>query len=119
MTSPDAASVARRYALGERPSLRGPVARGELGEVWRLETASGTFAVKQVFEPVSESDARPAAAFQDAAVAAGVPAPAVVRSVAGDVLTEIGGQVLRMYSWVDVAAQDLGLTRWDRARGPT
>ena len=46
----DAAQVARHFALGERARLTGPVARGQLGQVWRLEAASGF--MHKVYSPV-------------------------------------------------------------------
>ena len=42
-----AQAVADAFGLGRATSLSDPVARGELGEIRRLETHHGTFAVKQ------------------------------------------------------------------------
>jgi hypothetical protein len=39
-------AIATAYALGEVVDFVGPVDRGELGEVWRLITTTGTWAVK-------------------------------------------------------------------------
>ena len=69
----DAADVARRFALGEAPKLSdGPVTRGKQGVVWRLDTGDGSWAVKVPFAPSGEDEVRSAAAFQEAACAAGV-----------------------------------------------
>jgi hypothetical protein len=43
---------------GSHAVLSGPVARGEQGRVWYLQTSTGRWAVKEPFEPVSERDAR-------------------------------------------------------------
>jgi hypothetical protein len=74
----DAADLARRFALGQAARLSdAPVARGKQGLVWRLETADGRWAVKMPFDRSSEDEVRWATAFQEAACAAGVPAPRV------------------------------------------
>jgi len=74
----DAQLIATVFGLGSSGVLDGPVARGEVGQVWRLETTDGVFAVKEPFEPPEESATDDEAAFQDLGVAAGVPAPYVV-----------------------------------------
>ncbi len=73
----DAADLARRFGLGKAARLSdGPVARGKQGLVWRLDTADGSWAVKMPFHRSSEAKVASAAVFQEAACAAGVPAPA-------------------------------------------
>ena len=72
----DAGRIARAFGLGDGPAFTGTVARGEQGEVAQLETSRGLWAVKTSFRP-PELDGEDGA-FQAAAVAAGVPAPAVV-----------------------------------------
>jgi Ser/Thr protein kinase RdoA (MazF antagonist) len=75
-----------------------------------LVTADGAWAVKEPFdhEPQDEDGLLEQAAFQDAARAAGVPAPAVVRTADGDVLVDVAGGRIRVYSWVDLLAPDPG-----------
>src|SRR5439155_24923856 len=85
-----ASFIADRYALGDRAMLTGPVARGELGQVWRLITSNGTWAVKEPFEPKSEADSREEAQIQEIARDAGIPAPRVLRSADGDVSLVVG-----------------------------
>ena len=48
-------------------------------------------------------------AFQAAAVAAGVPAPAVAFTADGELFADIGGLPVRVYGWVDVLPADSGL----------
>src|SRR5690348_7308433 len=79
----DAQRIADEFGLGDHAVLSGPAASGEQGAVWRLATDSATFAVKDAFEPTSEYVARAIAKFQDAADAAGVLTPSVVRAVNG------------------------------------
>jgi Ser/Thr protein kinase RdoA (MazF antagonist) len=102
----DAAEIAERYALGSNPALEGPVARGEQGLVYRLATSRGAWAVKEPFEPLRQADVREDAAYQDAARAAGVPLPGVVRTPAGEVLAGLGHATVRVYEWVDLCDPD-------------
>lgn len=106
----DAREVARRFALGGAPKLsEGPVARGRQGLVWRLETADGRWAVKVPFDESDEDEVRVPTAFQEAACAAGVPAPRVRRTTDGSVFADVGGRRIRVYEWVDLGAPDVGL----------
>jgi aminoglycoside phosphotransferase (APT) family kinase protein len=110
----DAADLARRFALGQAARLSGgPVARGKQGLVWRLDTAEGSWAVKVPFRRSSEDEVRLATAFQEAAVAAGVPAPRVRRTTQGRVFAAIAGKQVRVYEWIDLRAPD---PRLDPAR---
>ena len=83
-----------------------PAAKGRQGEIWRLDTATGSWAVKTTFDPTLESEVAEGAAFQEAAVAADIPAPAVVRTSSGTVLAEIDGFTVRVYSWADMYDAD-------------
>lgn len=105
----DARRVADQFGLGDRALLSGPVARGEQGAVWRLETDAAIFAVKDAFEPTGEHAAAATAQFQDAADAAGVLTPSVVRTVNGDVFGRVGDARVRVYRWVDLRGPDLVL----------
>jgi aminoglycoside phosphotransferase (APT) family kinase protein len=110
----DAADLSRRFGLGGAPRLSdGPVARGKQGLVWRLDTAEGGWAVKVPFGPRGEDEVRLATAFQEAACAAGVPAPRVRRTTEGHVFAAIEGGQARVYEWVDLLAPD---PRLDPAR---
>ena len=101
-----AAELARRFGVGTGARLSGPVARGELGQVWRLETSLGTWAVKEPFERPADDEVREHAAYQDAVRAAGVPVPAVMRTVDGDVLADLGTAQVRLFEWVDLRPRD-------------
>jgi hypothetical protein len=102
---PDAAGeVARLYGLGAGARLTGTVERGEQGEIRQLVTDAGTWAVKIAYGPIDHDGED--AAFLDAACAAGVPAPAVVRTATGDVAADVGGTLVRVYVWADVRPAD-------------
>jgi Ser/Thr protein kinase RdoA (MazF antagonist) len=106
----DAVDLARPFGLGGAARLSdGPVARGKQGLVWRLDTAEGSWAVKVPFRQCSEDEVRSATAFQEAACAAGVPAPRVRRTTEGYVFTTVGGRQARVYEWVDLRAPDASL----------
>lgn len=104
-----AAQIAEIYELGDDPVLAGPVARGEVGQVWRLATSRGAFAVKEPFEQPSVAEADDDAAFQDAVRATGVLMPAVVRTGSGDVVAEVDDAHVRMYDWVELGERDARL----------
>ena len=95
-----AADVAHAFDLGDGARFTGRVERGEQGQVEELLTERGAFAVKTSFgEPALDGED---AAFQAAARAFGVPAPAVLRAAGGAWHAEIGGLPVRVYEWVDV-----------------
>jgi Ser/Thr protein kinase RdoA (MazF antagonist) len=103
----DAAELAERFGLGRVADLSaGPVARGRQGEVWRLETSDGSWAVKVPFHESSDDDAEASTRFQEAACASGVPAPSVRRTVDGAIFAGVGGRQVRVYEWVDLEGPD-------------
>ena len=102
----DAKRIAGQYGLGPDAALSGPVARGEVGQVWRLTTSLGTWAVKEPFERQSADEANDDAAFQEAAFASGVSMPKVVRTTSGEVLAELESATVRVYEWVDLQQRD-------------
>jgi aminoglycoside phosphotransferase (APT) family kinase protein len=101
----DAMDLAQCFALGQGARLSdAPVARGKQGLVWRLDTADGSWAVKMPFHRSSENEVRLATEFQEAACAAGVPAPQVRRTTEGCVFAAVEGRQVRVYEWVDLQA---------------
>ena len=109
---PDVAEVASTFGLGRVLGLPAVAARGEMGRIWRLETATGTWALKEVFtvEPSAVADARADAAFQELALARGIPMPRPVRALDSRVLVTVGPAAdlrsVRVYSWVDLRPRD-------------
>jgi len=103
LTAEDATEVCRAYGLGEPTGTMRPVARGELGRVWRLPTEGGPVAVKDLFYPPAEADAAADVAFQFQALAAGVPLPAPRLTADGRVLARAPcGATVRAYEWLDL-----------------
>jgi len=109
LSSADAAHVAAAFDLGAPESLTGPVARGVLGQVWRLETGRGPWAVKEWFAQPDMDELAEGVAFQDAAMAAGIVAPPVVRTPNGDWAVELRGAPVRVQAWVDLRDRDPSL----------
>jgi Ser/Thr protein kinase RdoA (MazF antagonist) len=109
MSPRHASEIANRFGLGDGAVLSGPVARGEQGQVSRLTTASGSWAVKEIFEPPSADELQEAGTFQEAACSAGVAAPPVVRTCDGALLAKLDSAFVRVYGWVEVQelARDL------------
>jgi aminoglycoside phosphotransferase (APT) family kinase protein len=100
-------AIATAYALGQVVEFLGPVDRGALGEIWRLTSATGIWAVKVTFADLTEETAEVSARLQTLARSRGVPAPAVRLTPAGRCWTRIGDTMVRVYGWVDL----LGLNR--------
>ncbi|MGH9132512.1 MAG: phosphotransferase, partial [Ilumatobacteraceae bacterium] len=98
--------IATAFGLGEDGLLEGPVARGEVGQVWKLTTPGGVFAVKEPFEPPSIDEVVDDAAYQDRVRAAGVPMPHVVRARDGRVVARVDRRHVRLYGWVDLLPAD-------------
>ena len=86
---PDPRAVADAFGLGRPSGTAVAAARGELGRIWRLETATGTWAVKEIFEPGTEAAAQADVAFQEAALAAGVPMPRPIVGPRATVLAQV------------------------------
>ena len=104
----DVPSILAAFDLGSWGRLSdGPVASGRLGAIWRLDAESGSWAVKQVGDvPAAElAELIEGAAFQEAALAAGVPTPAPRRTRAGELIAE----GVRVHAWVDLRDADPGL----------
>ena len=132
LTAPDAEAVAAAYALGRHAHLEGPVARGQLGQVWRLDASTGAYAVKEWFADPDLSEVARDAAFSVSARSEGVLTPQVIPAADGSVSAVIasgdGGTAIRVFEWVDLlprtrlldpAAVGSTLAALHRAGGPT
>jgi Ser/Thr protein kinase RdoA (MazF antagonist) len=111
-----AAAIARAYGLDGPATLAGPVDRGELGEIWRLDTGQGRYAVKVPFEPVDPAELEEPAAFADAVAGAGVATPKVLRAVDGSVVETVAGQQVVLLEWLDLLPPDTALDPADVGR---
>lgn len=101
MDADRAADVAATFDLG-RPAVERPafIARGAMGQLWRLQTDAGRWAVKVLFDGADHGDPLPRdVAVQEAAAATGVRLPQVRLTPDGRAV--VGG--VRVYEWVDLA----------------
>lgn len=97
MSAPD---VARAFGLGSPTAELNFVARGAMGEVFRLDTEDGPVAVKRLlWGPSGDEEAN--AAFQYAAADAGVRMARPLPTTNGDVLKRLGDGWWRAYEWVE------------------
>jgi Ser/Thr protein kinase RdoA (MazF antagonist) len=101
-----AAQVADRFDLGPDARLEVEAARGEQGQVRRLVTARGSFAVKESFVEVDVDEAQLTAEFQARCHDAGAPCPRPLPDVEGRYVSEIGGEPIRVQTWVDIDDAD-------------
>jgi len=106
LSAVDAPRIATAFDVGGALAMSGPVARGVIGQIWRLETERGAWAVKEWFERPDADELAEGVAFQEAAVAGGVPAPSVVRTPAGNWWTDIDGAPVRVQGWIDLLDAD-------------
>lgn len=104
-----AAALADRYGVGPATGLVGPVAKGRVGEIWRLDTDRGAYAVKTWREPPDPAEVAADTELQEHFAAAGIPMPVLVRTTDGDVLAQVDGTPVRLHTWVDVLDEDRGL----------
>ena len=105
-----AEQIANRFGLGAEPVIStAPVARGEQGQIWRLDTNRGAFAVKEAFRPISDDDVRDAAQFAAAARAKGICTPLAIADDQGQLTVDIGSAKIRVHEWIDLEPVDLQL----------
>jgi Ser/Thr protein kinase RdoA (MazF antagonist) len=102
--------IATRFDLGADPVLStAPVARGEQGQVWRLDTGRGSFAVKEGFRPIAVDDVRDASGFSAAVRQLGISAPLAFADANGQLIADIGSAKIRVHEWIDLLPADLRL----------
>lgn len=95
-------ALADRFGIGTVVGDPAYVTRGAMGEIWRLDTTAGAWAVKWQFPWVS-TEARPAdIAVQLAAAAAGIPLPLPVTTPDGEAVVQVLDRHARVYEWVDL-----------------
>jgi hypothetical protein len=99
-------TVADAFGLGRATSLSDPVARGELGEIRRLETDQGTFAVKQELGSWSVDEAETRRAYHRACWEAGIPTPEPLPAMTGGYTAQVDGERVRAYAWAELADPD-------------
>src|SRR4051794_31433009 len=90
------------FGLGDPLAAPVRVARGSMGEVFRLDTDQGSFAVKRLF-PWNDGDSfTEELAFTARARASGVSVPRELLA-AGETTVTAAGTRFRAYEWFDLA----------------
>jgi len=120
LSATDADAVADAYGLRRPAVLEGPVARGQLGQVWRLDAAEGRYAVKEWFAEPDLAEVAKDADLVLAARAEGVTTPGIIRTPDGAVAASMPtlakppgsgggngtgsteGTAIRLFEWVDL-----------------
>ncbi len=104
------ACAAYGLTTGPRASLT-PVARGAMGQIWRLDLGSQRYALKELLWGADEESVRSEATVTARLAAAGVRLPGSLPSADGRFLVRLtgrlGGRWLRLYQWVDGRPVDL------------
>jgi aminoglycoside phosphotransferase (APT) family kinase protein len=94
--------LARTFGLGRPLAVSQKPARGTMGEVWRLETDAGAWAVKRQFPWARADRFEIEATAVDAAVAAGLSTARIVRAAGGAVEAVHDERRWRVFSWLDL-----------------
>jgi aminoglycoside phosphotransferase (APT) family kinase protein len=94
--------LAERFALGSVIAAPAHVARGAMGDVWRLDTTDGRWAVKWQFSWAPTEPSPADIGVQRAAAAAGIPLPLPVLTPAGEAVAPVGEQHVRVYEWAEL-----------------
>lgn len=106
MSSPTAADICTAFSLGDPVELSEVVARGEVGEVRRLTTDRGVWAVKEAFEAPDEDEVRVAGDFQGRCHAEGVACPQPMTTKEGGYVAWLGDAAVSVASWVAIEDPD-------------
>lgn len=102
MTVPPTSAVADAFALGRVTVPPVYVARGAMGEVWKLVTESGAWAIKVLFEWVDAPPRPGDVEVQLAALEVGLPLPRPVLTADDRAVVEVDGGRYRAYAWADL-----------------
>lgn len=95
-----AVAVSERYDLGTGSAMT-RAHRGAMGQIWRLATSRGVFAVKEFFWGADETSVAREVDFCRRAIAAGVRAPGCIPAARGSFTEVVGGRTVRVYEWMD------------------
>jgi Ser/Thr protein kinase RdoA (MazF antagonist) len=119
---PAARFIADRFGWNA-PSSMTYTADGAMGRVWRLDTDTRSYAVKELYwardAGTEEAVVAPQVEFCELARAAGVVAPANLRAKSGRYVIalppELGGRLVRAHEWIEgrpVTSADAGAAAW-------
>ncbi|MGK3942625.1 phosphotransferase [Streptomyces caeruleatus] len=99
--------IADAYGLGAGSRTMTPVARGALGQIWKLSGNGTAWAVKELLFEKDEPDVGAESALRDAAETLGVSAPRLLPDRTGARVVRLPeGSWAKLYDWVDGTAAD-------------
>ncbi|NEB03706.1 phosphotransferase [Streptomyces sp. SID13726] len=99
--------IADAYALGAGEWTMTPVARGALGQIWKLSGNGTAWAVKELLFERHEPDVGAESALRDAAETQGVAAPRLMPDRTGAHVVRLPeGTYAKLYDWVDGTTAD-------------
>jgi Ser/Thr protein kinase RdoA (MazF antagonist) len=97
------AAVVHMFGRGSLHSDPREIARGEIGRVFRVETSSGIWALKEYLTPTGAAgDLQLEGRFMHAAREAGVAVPRPCRTSEGRTVAVVGGVRWKAFEWIDV-----------------
>ncbi|MBR8639049.1 phosphotransferase [Streptomyces tuirus] len=102
-------SIAETYGLGPGPWTMTPVARGALGQIWKLSGNGHAWAVKELLFGCDVEQVGREAALLDSAADLGVASPRLHPDRHGAHVSRPGspgGSYVKLYDWVDGAGAD-------------
>ncbi|MDX3641606.1 phosphotransferase enzyme family protein [Streptomyces sp. MB09-02B] len=98
------------YGLGGGAWEMVPVARGALGQIWRLSGSGGVWAVKELLFGCDEGQVAREAGLRNAAEELGISAPSFLANRDGAYVSRLpepmGGAYVKVYGWVDGSDAD-------------
>jgi len=103
----DAVAVGELFGLPAGPASLTPVARGAVGRIWRLDAATGRYALKQLFGVPDLDAIGHEVAVTSHLAEAGVPLPRSRPARDGRIAVGTPAGWLRLYDWVDGHPVDL------------
>ena len=99
--------IADTYALGTGTWTMTPVARGALGQIWKLSGNGTAWAVKELLFEKDEPDVSTESALRDAAETLGISAPRLIPDRTGSHVVRLPeGSWAKLYDWVDGTPAD-------------
>lgn len=103
-------AIADAYALGTGPWTATRVARGALGQIWKLSQDGGgsTWAVKELLFGCDEEQVGREAALRDASERLGIRAPRLMPNREGAYVSRLDGSHVKLYDWVEGTEADPG-----------
>ncbi|GAA3793880.1 phosphotransferase enzyme family protein [Streptomyces phyllanthi] len=102
--------VAEIYGLGAGPWAAVPVARGALGQIWKLSGDGPSWAVKELLFGCEEEQVRREAALRQATEELGIASPRLMPNRDGAYVSQLasssGGSYVKLYDWIDGTEAD-------------